>query len=390
MRGEYGVVVVGGGPAGCMAAEHAALGGVSVLLVEKDREIGVPVRCAEGVAETRLRELIKPDPRWISNRVQGMRLVAPDQTVVQVFTDDIGYILDRKVFDRELARRAADAGAEILVHTYALGLLTEEGVVKGVRLAYRGKEYTVCSKVVIGADGVGSRVGRWAGLKTAVSLHDMETCAQYTMANVAIDPDYCEFHFGGEVAPGGYLWVFPKGKGWANVGVGISGDYSGHRPPFWYLDRFVARRFPGGSTLSVVAGGVPCALTLKELVADGLMLAGDAARQANPLTGAGIINGMEAGRLAGRIAAQAVREGDTSKGRLMEYQKEWNRARGKAQKRYYRVKEGVFRLTDRALNLTAKAANKIDFQKRTLDRIFSLALVKEPKLVLDAVRLFSG
>jgi flavin-dependent dehydrogenase len=48
---EYDVIVVGAGLAGAMAAYKAAKDGASVLMVEKHPEIGVPVRCAEGISE---------------------------------------------------------------------------------------------------------------------------------------------------------------------------------------------------------------------------------------------------------------------------------------------------------------------------------------------------
>jgi len=50
MRPHYDVVVVGAGPAGSTAARFAANQGAAVALLEKDREIGVPVRCAEGIS----------------------------------------------------------------------------------------------------------------------------------------------------------------------------------------------------------------------------------------------------------------------------------------------------------------------------------------------------
>ena len=49
MKLSYDVVVVGAGPAGSVAARLAAASGMSVLLVEKRQEIGVPVRCAEAI-----------------------------------------------------------------------------------------------------------------------------------------------------------------------------------------------------------------------------------------------------------------------------------------------------------------------------------------------------
>ena len=69
---DYDVVVAGAGPAGSMAALHAAKGGLSVLLLEKRAEIGAPKRCAEGVSLRRLREVgIEPDRQWISSEIIG-------------------------------------------------------------------------------------------------------------------------------------------------------------------------------------------------------------------------------------------------------------------------------------------------------------------------------
>ena len=62
MKDRNDIVVVGTGPAGSMAAKHAALSGADVLLIEKKAEIGAPLRCAEGVSKRRLKEVgIEPD-----------------------------------------------------------------------------------------------------------------------------------------------------------------------------------------------------------------------------------------------------------------------------------------------------------------------------------------
>ena len=78
---ETDVLVVGAGPAGSMAAKHAALGGADVILIDKKSEIGTPKRCAEGVYESGLRWLeIEPDPAWIAQRINGGVIVAPNGT----------------------------------------------------------------------------------------------------------------------------------------------------------------------------------------------------------------------------------------------------------------------------------------------------------------------
>jgi digeranylgeranylglycerophospholipid reductase len=168
-------------------------------------------------------------------------------------------------------------------------LCNEDGALVGVQLsAAPNGDVSVQSKIVIGADGVESQVGRWAGLDTVPRLRDMCSAVQYLMAGLDIDEGICDFYFGAQVAPGGYLWIFPKGKGMANVGIGIAGNRAGKITAQAFLDRFVEANFPTGSILGVVAGGIPLAGTLKQMVKDGLMLVGDAAHQAFPHTGGGI------------------------------------------------------------------------------------------------------
>jgi digeranylgeranylglycerophospholipid reductase len=383
------VLVVGGGPAGCVAAwEAAAAGARDVLLVERDRAIGAPVRCAEGVGSAGLREFLDPEGApWVSRRITKVILWAPDDTEVVLGTADVGYVLDRTRFEPALAEQAARAGAEVRISTEAVALEREDGRWRVTLRGPRGDE-TWMARVVIGADGVETMVGRWAGLDTRVAAREMESCAQYVVSNIEFDPDAIYMHFGPSVAPGGYAWIFPKGVGIANVGIGVVALRGDTRSAQQYLDDYVALHFPGGTVTGLTVGGVISGVTVKRTVSDGILLAGDAAHMINPLSGAGIITAMKAGRLAGRHAARAVREKDTSARNLQAYHDDWMHLLGDAHKLYYTLKETINKFDDDFFNRLARTVNAIPLEKRTLGRVMASALVHHPTLLPVAAKLF--
>jgi len=300
MKDEYDVIVVGAGPAGSTAA-RAATSECDVLLVEKRQEIGEPVRCAEGtpliqtpyVFLASFAKYVELDRKWIASEVRGVRATAPDGTSVEVsgqmlgIEAPLGLILERELFDRQLARDAARAGADVMVRTRATGLVTEDGAIKGVKLNRLGEDLEIRSKVVIGADGVESQVGRWGGINTTLALKDIESCAQYHMENVDVDETSCDFYFGSE-SPGGFRWIFPKGARTANIGVAVLGSkLNGDKRPIDYLNEFVLNVFGGGQPLELVMGGAPVSGALPTIIRNGLMLVGDAARHTEPILGGG-------------------------------------------------------------------------------------------------------
>jgi digeranylgeranylglycerophospholipid reductase len=386
LKAEYDIIVVGAGPAGSMAAKYAAELGVSVIMLEKDRDVGYPVRCGEAVSKTRLEEFIAPDKKWIASEIDKFSLIAPDKSEVVLQFDESGYVLERRIFDYELAKSAAKAGADILTKAYVNGLLFEEGEVCGVKYEHLGEQKQIKAKIVIAADGVESRVGRWAGLKTHVDFRDMESCFQVTASNIKIDSNTCYFYFGKEIAPEGYLWVFPKGNGTANIGIGISGMSGKKKSALAYLNQFLSLYFPDAAVLTSVAGGVPCTITLGKIYAPGIMLTGDAARQVNPLSGGGIISGMIGGSIAGRIAAEAIRCSDMN--HISVYEKEWYERTGKRHEIYNRLKDGIYNFSDDKFNNIARSFLKVPMERRTLGNLFRTALINQPLLLLDIAKVF--
>ncbi len=388
MRDTYDLAVIGGGPAGSMTALTAAERGLSVLLVERDWVIGSPVRCAEGVDEKGLSEFFTPRPEWIAATITAYCLVAPDGSRVVMDTQgNRGFILERLIFDRMIAEKAAEAGALVQTGVEATGLSPFEEGYRRVSLRRNGERCEVRARVVVAADGVESRVARWAGLFTHSSVHDMETCAQVTLAGIDCEPETFSMYFTNRFAPGGYAWLFPKGGKTANVGLGISGDYAARRRPAEYLDDFLNEHFPGASVVSSLVGGVPCTGGIRKLTADGLLVCGDAAHMANPVTGGGIINAMLAGRFAGETAAEALAKGAAEERALAGYAKRCDDRFGAMNRRFYKIKEGIFNIPDDRLNEIAREILGVPMEKRSPLRVLRAAVVHQPQLLLLLARV---
>ncbi len=388
---DLDILVVGAGPAGSIAAWQAkqAAPELDVALLERDRAVGSPVRCAEGVGDAGLREFANPaGADWAARKITRVIFLAPDDTEVKVAERDVGWVLDRTRFDAHLAAQAAAAGAAVLVGTEATGMTRAADGRWHVRVKQRGLEEIYRTRVVIGADGVEAMVGRWAGIDTRVPARDMESCAQYVLQGIDFDPDAIYLQFGDRIAPGGYAWVFPRAVGIANVGLGLVALKTDGRNAREYLDAWVAKRYPAAARTALTVGGVIVHTTIKRTYSDGVMIAGDAAHMINPLSGGGIVNAMKAGRLAGCTAAAAIREGDTSEGRLSAYHKAWMDLLGDDHLKYYRIKQALEGLDDSFFNGLARTVNAIPQEKRSLGRIFAHALVKHPQLIPVAARFF--
>lgn len=386
MKQFYDLIVVGAGPSGSIAAKTAAEKGLSVLVLEKDRDVGYPVRCGEAVSKAGLSEFIDPDKKWIASEINKFALVAPDDSEVVIEFQDTGYILERRIFDYELAKEATRAGAEIYTRCYVNGIVFDQDRAAGVKYIFEGEQKEVRASVLIAADGVESRVGRWAGLETFIDFRQMESCSQVTVSSINIDPGTCYFYFGQDVAPEGYLWVFPKGKDSANIGIGVSGMTGKKKSADQYLKAFLEKKYPEVPFLTKIAGGVPCSVTLKRISAPGILLAGDAARQVNPLSGGGIISGMIGGRIAGEVAARSILQKDPSC--LASYDKLWYDRLGKRHEIFNRIKNGIYNFSDQKFNSIAESFLKVPYEKRTLGKLFTTALINQPSLLLDVAKVF--
>ena len=298
----------------------------------------------------------------------------------------MGFGLERKIFDRALARMAAKAGADVVVKTSATSMRRIDGGLE-VELKRMGESFSVTSKIVIGADGVESRVGKWAGIDTTVKIGEFESCIQYLMAGIDFDADYTHFWVGNCYAPGGYVWLFPKGDSVANVGIGVLPTKT-KRGPKYHLDKFVREYYPEGEIIEVVAGGVPVSGGLESAVADNIMLVGDAARHADPMTGGGIANAIKGGYFAGKVAKEAVEANNFSKEFLRRYDELWKNDFGETLKRNKVIQKKILKLDDETLAKLVRSVSGYDLEQISLRRLMIELIKKNPRILWDLRSLF--
>ena len=385
---ECDVVVVGAGPGGSMAARYCAEGGLDTVLIEKKAEIGAPLRCAEGVSKKWLAELgIEPDPSWIRADMKGAIIKSSKGTTFQLDESkagaEVGYVLERHIFDKMLARKAAEAGAEIMLRTSCTGILREAGRIVGISARSMGEDIEIRAKCVVAADGYESQVGRWGGIDTSLKMSDIVTCIQYRMCNIDVAPDYCEFVIG-SCAPGGYIWIFPKGNGVANVGIGVMGSLcKGDGDAKRYLDAWIENdpRLSKGQRLEIMGGFVSTCPGLDCSVDDNLVLVGDAARIIDPITGGGIAHACRSGMYAGKVISECAKTGDFSKKALMAYDRMWRDRMEDKLFRNFMAKEKLATLDDDTIDELIKLIKDSDIGEVNVYNLLKVIKERFPKVV---------
>ncbi len=391
---NYDVVIVGAGPAGSVTAKYAVKNGAKVLMLEKRQEIGSPVRCGEGLSlEGRLDTIdIKIDPNAIARQIDGARIFSPKGYVMTVGKEmagnECGANIYRDVFDKGLAEDAADAGADIMVKTMAIDLLRKNRKIAGVKAKHMGETFNINAKLVVGADGFESKIGRIAGINTSLKPSDINTCFEYFMVGVEERPSYNDF-FIGRIAPGGYIWVFPKDGDTANVGIGVNlaklNKIDDIGMPKKLLDKFVSEHpeLNCGKPIKEIAGAISCSMPIEQSVDDNILLVGDAARQIDPITGGGIVNGILAGKIAGEVLGEAIQKEDHSKEQLMKYDKAWRAEFESKMIRNWFAKEKLVTLSDEVFDNVLEALQGIDIEHVTTLNILRAVQSKYPELVAE-------
>lgn len=337
-KSKYNVVVVGAGPAGASAVRRASETGNKVLLIEKRREVGIPIQCGEFLPALRemlnlvpnakrIKHLLKIPTRVIDNYTTHVSIFSPSGKSYTLKFD--ACVLDRGRFDKWLTMEATRKGGELWIGSEVFNIEKKNNKI----FVRRGrKTFIIDADVIIVANGPYSRLTRLLGLDVKKSPYNYSFAIQVLMSNVEIESKVVEMYFGREYAPGGYAWIIPKGDDVANVGLGI-------RIPFYksgvslrdYLRKFIekhpvaSKKLKKGAIISITGGIIPVGGPIPRTFTDKALIVGDAAGQVMASNGGGIPPAVICGDIAGEVAGRKL----NGKSDLSLYEKIWKKEVGR-------------------------------------------------------------
>ena len=395
---NYDVIIVGAGPGGSIAARDCAERGLETLVIEKRQELGTPVRCGEGLGEAWMDIAgLEYDPTWCVKEIKGAIVFPPNGKSLKMPTENKGYIVERKIFEKRLAEQAGRKGAKYLLKTRVKHAIKEDGKVKGVvAVDDEGQEKEYRAKIVIAADGVESPTAKSIGINTVNKLIDIESGYEYEMTNINVNPEdteYINIWIGNEIAPGGYIWAFYKSNDTANVGIGVNSVMK-EKTAKEYLDEWITNNpqyFENAVITEKKGGAVPIGKPIEQPYENGFMIIGDAAHMVNPIHGGGMGIAMESARIAAKVAAEAIKQEDYSKEFLSKFAEEWWETRGKQLLEVQKVRKFVETLSDKEFNKLREILDAEGVLELTEASDFSKFLKifkKSPKIAMKAVKAF--
>jgi digeranylgeranylglycerophospholipid reductase len=313
---EYDIIVIGAGPAGSAAAKAAAEKGVKTILLEEHTRIGIPSHCTGRLHSTErpdiLAEILRTMDRRVVIREPGehfqQRVFAPNGRLLQSEqSSSQHYLVDRALFDIELAKQAVKAGVKLVLGARVTGLIKRDGRIVGVTTATRSLP-EIFGKVVIAADGIAGGVrgvAKWEGLTKAGQTYVSGITMELTGVK---DCDHVGGLYTGSYLAKGWFSITPSGPESCLVQFMTLAEYRQVIDGDYFLSGALKNAAP--IRMDAWKHTSNLGVRFSEIVKDGLILTGSAANWR------GTVIAMVSGRYAGEVAAGAVQESNVTAQRL--------------------------------------------------------------------------
>jgi flavin-dependent dehydrogenase len=251
----------------------------------------------------------------------------------------------RKKFDYELVKLAINSGTSFMD-----GISAEDIKILDNKAKILLDDGTnIESEIVIGADGVWSTIAKKSKLRRNTKNICMCLFKEYPMSKKTLDrflgeKRSCHIHINVNKTVG-YGWVFPKKE---HVNIGIT-EFKQALVPSRFranlkdtFENYIKilkedKIIPDNLKIGRIRGAALPTCPYEKTYSDRVILCGDAAGLANPISGEGIYYAMSSGKIAAEVITTALDKNNTSEKFLSRYQTIWNKDFGRELKFFYRT-----------------------------------------------------
>jgi len=331
----YDVLIAGGSVAGLTTARECSSNGNSTIVIEEDHEIGTPEHCGGMVSLSGLQKLgLMLDSNNFQNVVPMARIRSKSASFELSAEKQNVIVVDRRGLDKQIAKQAEDAGAQIRTRCTFKSITKKES-----KYTIKTSDGEIECKYFVDAKGLGS-------LKDA-SQNGILASAQFEVYAKWIEGKTVEILFDSDKYPGFFMWIIPMGDGRGKIGVAGKGINTSVA-----LHEFIRSKGEKYSIIRKIFAPIWIGGPKSQFVFDRTLIVGDAAGQTKPTTAGGIFSCGMGGVLAGQAISNAIEKNDDTL--LYEYEKSW---------------KSMFQKEFQSMLLARKVLERLD--NKAIDGIFS-------------------
>ncbi len=359
---EYDVAVVGGGPIGCFIAEHLALKGRHVSILEEHPATGEPMHCA-GLVTKRVFDISNcPKDGILQNKIFGAIIHSPDGSTLTIGGNKVhGLVINRQTFDEHQAKKATKAGAVLSVNHKVIAAKKHRQSIE-LTCQHDTRPVTVGCGLLIGADGSRSQIrSLFSFPKPRETLQGIGA----ELSDTLLDPHFVHIFVGQKIAPGFFAWIIPTNNHGTTARIGLCIGRHCRHPLQQYFTSLLHQPLLQQATITKRFGGTIPLGPLKKTTDGRIMLVGDAAAQVKPTSGGGLYTGFLCATHCISIAEAAFHTNHFDDSFLRSYHTRWTEEIGRELSLGMRFRNIFIRLTDVQINKYLKKLNN----KKAIDVI---------------------